>query len=482
MAPDNSGRSPLVVALVAGLVFLSSVIYLIARLLLPGDGSEVVLEDVPDVAGGLIVEPLDHESVFQEGDLILGINGRPLVDWLADPLNTGSEALILERGQVLTYTLLRGETELQVQGRLGSFQFGQELLRRWSLYFFLLYLEVISIVVFLRRPRLPAAQMFLLVSTAIFASGLIFFLGMQISDVLRPWILALWIWGAVLLYGLLNSGLLHFAIIFPKGGLPTTGRRPLLLAIYGGVWLPYLLLLFFDLGADPGPVDILLSVSRGTAVMTLIYFPLIIVASGLRYRRAGGEAERRQMRWILWAFVIANAPWLLLTAAPAVFGDASHIASSLTGLLWCAIPTAFAISILRERLFDIDLIIRRTLVYGVLSSILVATYFGAVTVLQSVFTAVSGQRSAVAIVISTLIIAALFNPLRQRIQGAIDRRFFRRKYDAAKTLAAFAETARDEVDLDALTITLLDVVRETVQPEQAWLWLKPSEAKRTGKE
>ncbi len=481
-AREKAGRSPWQIALIAGLVLLSSLLYLAARIFLPSDGSKIVLEAVPESREGLIIEPLDDESLFREDDLVLGFNGRALDEWLAGSFGSGSQFVVLEKGRSLSVTLLRQDRELPVLAPLRSYRLGQELQQRWSLYFFLVYLEAVSIAVFLRRPRMPTAQAFLLVSTAVFSSGLIFFLGLQISDLTRPWLLLLWIWGAVILYGLLTSGLLHFAFIFPQGSLPARHLWLTRILIYGGVWLAYLLAVIPDLRNASGPVEILLGTSRGTAVMTLTYFPLIIAASALRYLRAANEQQRRQMRWILWALVVANVPWLLLTAAPAVLGDASHLASSLTGLLWCAIPTAFAISILREQLFDIDLIIRRTLVYGVLSAILAATYFGIVTVLQSIFTAASGQRSAVAIVISTLAIAALFNPLRQRIQEIIDRRFFRRKYDAAQTLAAFAATARDEVDLDALTAALLNVVVETMQPEHASLWLRPMKVKKTGKE
>ena len=143
-------------------------------------------------------------------------------------------------------------------------------------------------------------------------------------------------------------------------------------------------------------------------------------------------------------------------------------------------PIAIGIAILRYRLYEIDTLINRTLVYGSLTAMLVALYFVGIVVLQRFFVLLTGQQSTLAVVVSTLLIAALFTPLRRGIQSFIDRRFYRRKYDARKTLEAFSSKLRDETDLDALSEDLTSVVRETMQPAHVSLWLRSDPAHKGG--
>jgi hypothetical protein len=145
-------------------------------------------------------------------------------------------------------------------------------------------------------------------------------------------------------------------------------------------------------------------------------------------------------------------------------------------LSFAGIPVAVGIAVLRYRLYEIDLLINRALVYGTLSAMLALIYVGGVVGMQAIFRAITGQESTLAVVASTLAIAALFTPLRRRVQALVDRRFYRRKYDAAKTLTAFNNTLREETDLDSLDEQVLRVVRETMQPKHASLWLRSHKA------
>lgn len=211
-----------------------------------------------------------------------------------------------------------------------------------------------------------------------------------------------------------------------------------------------------------------------------------------RYRFVSSPAERRQTKWVVFGLVSAGlgAVAFELSIPGSPLGQFSLLtALALDAALWGSlllIPLSIGVAIVHDRLWDIDIVIRRTLVYGILTASLALVYFGGVAVAQAVFHALSGDvdRPQIAIVISTLVIAALFNPLRRRIKVFIDRRFYRRKYDARKTLEAFSATLSHETDLEALSDDLVAVVRRTMQPAHVSLWLRPetdAKGKRTAR-
>jgi hypothetical protein len=228
---------------------------------------------------------------------------------------------------------------------------------------------------------------------------------------------------------------------------------------------------------DESPSHVLQVLVDFIAVPMLFVAGLGAVISLLvRFRRARGD-ECQQIKWFASAVALSFL-WIFVLDASTLSGVPGAIAT-LSGLLVLpSIPIATGIAILRYRLYDIDILINRTLVYGSLTLMLALVYFGGVTATQAIFGALTGQgeQPQLAVVVSTLVIAALFMPLRRRIQSFIDRRFYRRKYDARKTLEAFSAKLRDETDIDRLGEDLMGVVKETMQPSQISLWLHPDPA------
>jgi hypothetical protein len=287
-----------------------------------------------------------------------------------------------------------------------------------------------------------------------------------------------WVWV------LAGGPIVLLLLLFPDGQLPNRRWR----------WFAWFSLLLIVVGTisqalAPGSVYYLRPIHNPLGVEGLanvgeliqtVNFILIFVSAGslfVRRLRARG-VERQQLKWFTYASTLAISGITLTYTISEEIGALwlKWAGYALMGVGLIGVPISMGIAISRYRLYEIDTLINRTLVYGALSATLVALYFGDIVLLQRVFVAVSGEKSTLAVVASTLLIAALFNPLRGRIQGFIDRRFYRRKYDARKTLEALSAKLRDETNLDAVSDDLVGVVRETMQPAHVSLWLRPEKA------
>jgi hypothetical protein len=278
-----------------------------------------------------------------------------------------------------------------------------------------------------------------------------------------------WFW-------MLFIGLIVFLLLlFPTGRLPSSSWRPFawvsVAVISAGVIWSSAISPDVGFNAPPSPVQLSVLLLGGVAAASVVVG-----------RRGARGVERQQIKWLLYVgpiFFIASGlhiGFYFFWLAERSWGLwASYLLVAVGGLSG---PIAIGVAILRYRLYEIDLLINRTLVYGSLTATLVLVYFGGIVVLQKVFVLLTGQQSTFAIVASTLIIAALFNPFRRRIQSVVDRRFYRRKYDTRKTLEAFSAQLRNETDLDALSHDLVGVVRDTMQPAHVSLWLRPDTASK----
>jgi hypothetical protein len=276
-------------------------------------------------------------------------------------------------------------------------------------------------------------------------------------------------------------------LLFPNGRLPSRRWHPagwltVAAMVALGSGMAFTPGSFVDYPEVTNPLGIALFggsvLEDGGVGWLLLPASVVLSASSIvvRFRRATGE-ERQQIKWFALAGAFAAGGWVAITLAYATDDGTENplmVATQLLQLLsFLGLPLAVGIAVLKYRLYDIDLLINRTLVYGSLTATLVTLYFGGIILLQWLFVILTGQESTLAVVASTLVIAALFNPLRRRIQSFIDRRFYRRKYDVRKTLEAFSAQLREETDLNALSDDLVGVVRETMQPAHVSLWLRP---------
>jgi hypothetical protein len=230
-------------------------------------------------------------------------------------------------------------------------------------------------------------------------------------------------------------------------------------------------------GGGPEPVGVLGILYNLGFWAALVAVLGAIASLVVRFRHARG-VERQQLKWVVYAVVLFVGCVLLLAVAPKSIAPSELAVDVVFALLSTLIPVAMGVAILRYRLYDVDRLINRTLVYGLLTAVLGVVYASVVLVLGQLFGGLDSEPPSWAVAGATLAVAALFQPARRRIQAVVDRRFNRRKYDAARTVEAFSVRLRDELDLDALSAEVLAVVDQTMQPTRSWLWLRPSDQGR----
>jgi hypothetical protein len=361
----------------------------------------------------------------------------------------------------------------------------------WWLGYFTVVIDVtVGAIVASRRPENPVGWLLCIsdVATSIssFASQYAIYAILAVPDSLPAGEAMAWI--ASWLLPIMISLQVFYVLLFPTGRLPGKRWR----------WVVWLTVAFMVGGlvtsalspgaylGSRGPIRNPLGIEGFTSLWKGILYimsPLLFAAAALsvfmRLRSARG-VERQQIKWLAYAAAIFALSVLLNVVTLAieaprwlVWTDTAIFTAAGLG-----VTLSIGIAILRYRLYDIDLLINRTLVYGSLTAVLALVYFGSVTGTQSIFRAITGQQSTLAVVASTLVLAALFNPLRRRIQSFIDRRFYRSKYDARKTLEAFSSKLRNETDLQTLNDDLVGVVKETMQPAHVSLWLRTDMASR----
>ena len=423
---------------------------------------------------------LDLPSPIQEGDQLLKANGRSL----EQILQAAHEFFNLSApdwpdGTLIQYEILRDGEQLLIDVpiyRVSAWEFYAGYLKRSSssdlvmlvtgLFFF-----TIGLIVFLLRPSNRAAHALLLLGVGFFPWLVNDSILTSFYPLPHPVSIPFDGWTFII-----NPSLMYLALSFPYPKAPLR-RFPRLsvLLIYLSWPVAFNLAYLLHLQDMRGYQEIAFTIYPIQIILMMLVTVVAMIHTGITVRDPVG---RSQLKWMLvgiGSFVFVGIGGWLVSSY--LFPETMVAGNWLvTTIGWFLLPVCLAIAITRYRLFDIDVIIRRTLVYGALTTTLALIYFGGVVVLQGILSAVTGEsRSTIVTVITTLAVAALFTPLRKRIQYDIDRRFYRRRYNTEQVLAGFANLARQETDLNVLSNQVVDLVQETIQPEHASLWLRPVE-------
>jgi len=473
------------IALVYALAFTSITLWMyINAWIAPSDGWAFKNSGSPaDLNITMSRNIIGLQSELREGDKVLAIEGKSMRQIATETFAFKLQPPNWQDGQVIQYTVQRGDEVLNIAVPLQRLPLLQHvssgfgvavggvvnplagILQNASSWLTFL----LSVFVFWRRPRELAAQALLLI-------GVSFLFQMYYALYSLP--LHLYPVTSIVAAGLVNGwtwlvipSLVVLALAFPQPKFPL---RQWPHGVVVGLYTLSIGLTLIPVVLFHNDLDLVDKIVTSLSNVYFLYLIIALVTVIHTLWKARGEVARAQAKWM----VFGMTGFLILGTGGFALGNATGfnvLVSIIQNGGYLILPVCLAVAITRYHLFDIDVIIRRTLIYAVLTAILALFYFGSVVVLQQIFRGISGPEPDVAIILSTLTIAALFSPIRHRIQLIIDRRFYRSKYNAAKAQANFAIHARDEVDISRLVGAFIGVVEETLGPEHLSLWLKDTE-------
>lgn len=444
------------------------------RFTLPTDGWSAYAGPFGTEDGGMLIYQsnlLGGSSPLRRGDRVHAVESYVL-DPIFFDLGLGEEAVRArwESGMTVAYSVLRDGKRERIDVPA----------RRWTVAAWLAYtvrdinrlgntlgtwlMLLVAGIVFVRKHETPAARALLLLCASLLAQWISGSLPDGVSVTLYPAVREFTFFFTYSIYlGLIAPALFDFTLVFPQRKA-TIERRPWLLALpFAAAWCGFFVM------HQSGKVEL-------GWLGTLLFLLASVAAVVHSLLTARDPVSRAQLRWAGWGFLVGLG-LTMLTFLPMfglVNGTLSNLMRMGSNLGVPVVGISLAVAILRYRLFDLDLIIRRTLIYTAVTTMLVGLYLASIVLLQEIFRSLTGQNTNLAIVVSTLAIVVLFNPLRLRVQSWIDRRFYRGKYDAEQIVASFAQMAQNEADLGIITSELVNVIRTTMQPRFAGLWLANS--------
>jgi hypothetical protein len=413
---DRPGLAVLLLAL--GMLLLAGA-FLGLRLMSPSDGARLKAGGGAWQTDGVVVVPLQNQpDGLKEDDVVVAVDGRGLETWAQSLFDAGADRPKWAFGQSVTYRVIRDGEPQDVPVTLGSYPLDAVLKRDWAQTLAVLVILLVAGLAFYKRPYERATQVLFLFAAAVVGSN-VYLVGLHIViDIVGG--LGFWLHMAIThgIYPLQYAALLHFSLVFPKPRPVLSRRRWLIPAVYAA---PYAYLVVYTLASRSGATNTLAWIGRiegAVGGVEVVYLALILTAAIFSYRTARDPVSRYQVRWVLSAFFIAGVPFLAFGILPEAILGAPLVSYNVLGLVGLLIPVAIAVAILRYRLFDIDLVISRTLVYGTLTAGVVSVYVLVVGAAGLVFQTSSALAS---LLLTAVVAAVLFRPLRAGLQRRVDR-------------------------------------------------------------